>query len=246
MARAGRLSPPNSRAEEVGAATGRAPGRAPRPASYPRGVPEPTAAPPAAPLPAAPRPPRVRRVSPLFALTGLLALAAAGGALALRDAPAGGVAAAQGPRAHYLYVSELEVEAKKPDGSAWDVGGGLPDPKVEIHWRGVQVFESATKQDTLVAHWSAASLGLDTLRDASKDAVVRAARVVPEPGSGAVVTFRVLDADLVADDEVASWTVRLEDLPRGKSVVRAPAAGIRYVAYELVPCDEAGLDLVLK
>lgn len=196
------------------------------------------------PAPIAVPAPRVPLVARWFLLTGLAAVAGAGlvlGALR-REEPA----TVSAPRAHYLYVSELEMQPRTPSGGRWDGVSDAPDPCYEIHWRGTRVFRSVTKQDTLVASWSAARVGLDSLADGSLDGVVRAARVTPLVGSGEQVEFRVYDADVLFDDPVARWSIPLESLRPGATRVIAPAPGIGYVVYQLAPCDDGGAGLLLR
>jgi hypothetical protein len=159
-------------------------------------------------------------------------------------APSAGTRAEPG-RGYYLYVAELEVEATKADGKAWDAGGGAPDLAYEIRWRGVGVFSSTTVQDALLARWSLASLGLHNLGGGvSKEAAVRAARVHVAPGEAVEIVVR--DADLAFDDEVARWSVPLDRLEVGRTEVLAPGGRLRRAVLELRPFDEVSTGDLLR
>ena len=55
---------------------------------------------------------------------------------------------------YYLYLSEIELFPTNEDSKNWDSGDGGPDVAYSIKWQGNEVFESTTKDDTLLANWS--------------------------------------------------------------------------------------------
>ena len=57
-----------------------------------------------------------------------------------------------------MYLVELDyvlADTTKPDGEAWDVGGGAPDPFAELSIGGVSAGSSSVISDTFSAQWPA-------------------------------------------------------------------------------------------
>ncbi len=81
--------------------------------------------------------------------------------------------------AHYYVLLDL-VEVEPGD---WDTNGSPPDLFYRIRWQGHEVFESAAKDDTLVAKWSNVSLAIgDVVRSVSIDDSIKAARITARKG----------------------------------------------------------------
>lgn len=76
-------------------------------------------------------------------------------------------------------------------------GAGPPDPYIEVLQAGKVVFMSATKQDTRSTEWS---LGMTELNVAPNEQL----------------RVRLIDDDVAADDEIATWDVPARDFLRGQ------------------------------
>lgn len=147
---------------------------------------------------------------------------------------------------YYLYLSDLSVAPKDLSGDAWDSRGGAPDLVYEIHWRGVRVFRSPTKSDTLIARWNAAAVALDNAYDLSVDGVMRAARIVPGEGEAAFVEIVVLDSDTLLDDEIGRWRLALDALKEGANPAEKPAPLVERAIAVVVPFEKAGVETLTK
>jgi hypothetical protein len=95
-------------------------------------------------------------------------------------------------------VSALFTQ-KKADGSSWDIGGGLPDPKVTITINGVATTTPVI-DNTLTPTWN----------------FVTPPTLIP---GGTVFQIQVVDADLAADDPAWSCT----NNPLAADLIRAGA-----------------------
>ena len=62
---------------------------------------------------------------------------------------------------YYIFASEVEVYPTNSENEPWDRGEKGPDIRYRILWKGNEVFESETKDDSLIADWSGLSLQLD-------------------------------------------------------------------------------------
>ena len=133
--------------------------------------------------------------------------------------------------AHYYVLLDL-VEVEPGD---WD-NGSPPDLFYRIRWMGQDVFESATKDDTLLAKWSNAALKLDdVVRSVSIDDSIKAARVTARRGG--TVEFLVFDADVGRDDPVGSWTVPVGDLVVGDQSWSRPGGRVVSARCRVLPIE---------
>jgi hypothetical protein len=138
--------------------------------------------------------------------------------------------------AHYYVLLDL-VEVEPSD---WD-NGSPPDLFYRVRWKGQEVFESATKDDTLVAKWSNAALRInDVVNSVSIDDSIKAARITARKGNE--VEFLVYDADVGSDDLVGSWTVRVGDLKVGDEAWSRPAGRVVSARCRVIPIE--GVDFV--
>jgi hypothetical protein len=134
--------------------------------------------------------------------------------------------------AHYYVLLDL-VEVEPGD---WDTNGSPPDLFYRIRWQGHEVFESATKEDTLLAKWSNAALSLDNVvRSVSIDDSIKAARITARKGE--VVEFLVYDGDVGRDDLVGSWTVPVGELRVGDQAWSRPGGRVVSAQCRVLPID---------
>ena len=79
---------------------------------------------------------------------------------------------------YYIFASEVEVYPTNSENEPWDRGEKGPDIRYRILWKGNEVFESETKDDSLIADWSGLSLQLDwrdiTGKSISPDEAIKA------------------------------------------------------------------------
>jgi len=133
---------------------------------------------------------------------------------------------------HYYVLLDL-VEVEPGD---WDADDSSPDLFYRIRWQGQEVFRSATKEDTLVAKWSNAAVGLgDVVRAVSIDDSIKAARITARKGD--VIEFAVYDEDLAVDDPVGSWSVPVEALHVGDQVFRRPGGRVVLAQCRVLPIE---------
>ena len=95
-----------------------------------------------------------------------------------------GPAGVEAEKHYYVLLAVVEVEPEKRPGKPWDSGGSAPDLYYEIWWQGTEVFESATKSDTLVARWTNVAVDLkDVAKGVSLDDSIKAARIAARSGT---------------------------------------------------------------
>ena len=149
---------------------------------------------------------------------------------------------------YYLYLSEIELFPTNEDSKNWDSGDGGPDIAYSIKWQGNEVFESTTKDDTLLANWSGLQIDLkwsDLLgKTISPNEAIQAARVrYQKDGS---VTVIVLDNDLAKDDSAGKITIALSTLRMGKNKRDFKKEGkncVRRLVLTVLPIDSTIEDL---
>ena len=146
---------------------------------------------------------------------------------------------------YYVFLTVIEVDPKDHKGSSWDPGGA-PDLAYEIRWQGLRVFESTTKDNTLVAKWTNVSLkARDLLGTFSIDDSIKAARITARPGD--VLEFSVYDKDRTSgDDLVGSWSVEVSTLRLGDQTWERPGGRIRSVACRVLPLDGMAFETLTR
>src|SRR5262245_61071644 len=62
---------------------------------------------------------------------------------------------------HFLvFLSQIEVEPRKPNGHKWDLTDDGPDIRYDIYWRGTRIFRSSVRDDALLALWDQQEVGI--------------------------------------------------------------------------------------
>jgi hypothetical protein len=175
-----------------------------------------------------------------IALGSLLVVAAAGAAVYLlgkEPAPAPGpppLPRVAEERHYYVLLTLVEVEPGK-----WDTDGSPPDLFYRVRWQGHDVFESATKKDTLLAKWSNAAVAVgDIVNSVSIDDSIKAARITARAGDK--VEFAVFDADIGFDDAIGSWTVAVDALDVGDQAWSRPGGKVIAAECRVLPIDDVG------
>ena len=159
------------------------------------------------------------------------------------DAPGPPPVAAE--QQYYLMLASLEVSPKDSDGDKWDSDGSGPDLYYEVFWQGQKVFESSTKDDTLVAKWSSSAIRIGDLFEAvSVDDSIKAARMTARAGQP--LEIAVFDKDLGSDDEVARWSVDPLTLAVTDQRIAKPCPGIVSAVLRVLALDEVQLDDMVK
>jgi hypothetical protein len=189
-----------------------------------------------------------------IAITSLVVVAAAGLPLLLLGDP--GEAPPTSPEAgppplregehYYVLLSVIEVAARDEGEAAWDkVGEEAPDLFYEIRWQEQKVFESAVKDDTLVAKWSNVAVDIkDVVKAVSLDDSIKAARITARAGE--FLEFVVYDHDVARNDLVGKWTVPVTDLTVGDQKWCEPAGRLVSVTCRVLPLDDVGFESLTK
>ena len=142
---------------------------------------------------------------------------------------------------YYVLLTVLEVASKEDGESGWDTGQGAPDLAYEIRWQGTVVFESSTKKNTLLAKWSNTAVELsDLLESVSLDDSFKAARITARRGE--VLSFRVVDKDLLRDDLVGEWEVAVETLKVGDQEWIEPGGGVVKAICRVLPLERVDFE----
>jgi hypothetical protein len=159
-----------------------------------------------------------------------------------------GLLAAEAPEEHvsvtaddqYLVLlSQIEVENLTPRGHRWDLTDGGPDIRYDVYWRGDRIFQSSTREDTLLARWDPSEVGIgDLIHGVSAESALKAARITVQRGEK--LEFRVVDTDVVANDEIGRWEVPVESLQTGDQTWNQPAPGIRQAVCHVVRVGHSG------
>ncbi|MBT3667419.1 MAG: hypothetical protein HN548_08055 [Opitutae bacterium] len=141
---------------------------------------------------------------------------------------------------YYIFASEIEVYPTNLENEAWDQGKKGPDIRYSILWNGNAVFESITKDDSLIADWSGLSIELnwkDLLgKSVSSDDAIKAGRIRFEEGEK--IEIAVEDVDVAADDDVGRYEIEMEKLSIGKNefkLKKTAANAIRKITLRVLP-----------
>ena len=142
---------------------------------------------------------------------------------------------------YYVLLTVVEVAPTAEGESSWDSRSGAPDLAYEIRWQGTTVFSSSTKKDTLLAKWSNTAVELtDLLESVSLDDSFKAARITARRGD--LLTFRVVDKDLLRDDLVAEWEVAVETLKVGDQEWIEPGGRVVKAACRVLPLERVDFE----
>ena len=152
-------------------------------------------------------------------------------------------------RTYYLFASEIELYSTNFENESWDLGDGGPDIFYRLLWQGIEVFESKTRADSLIADWSGLEVELDWLdllgKNLSPDEVIKGARVRAD--SKGSVLIKVEDNDVADNDEAGSVEIFLKDLrvgANGFEYKKASDSAIRRITLRVLPVDSSLQDLI--
>jgi hypothetical protein len=123
---------------------------------------------------------------------------------------------------------------------SWDQGKKGPDIRYRLLWKGNAVFESITKDDSLIADWSGLSIELnwkDLLgKSVSSDDAIKAGRIRFETGEK--IEIAVEDVDVAADDDVGRYEIEMEKLSIGINEFKfkkTTSNAIRKITLRVLP-----------
>ena len=146
---------------------------------------------------------------------------------------------------YYAHVKLIELRNPPPDADAWDTNGGAPDINYKLFWNDTLLFESSTRDDTLIAEWDL--LRLD-LRDALLSQQVEIATAMNAPlvniKGGGVLTVEIWDDDLMSSDRAGRFDLPVATLLEGLNVLTFDDGGVVRLILDLVPRDTSLPDLL--
>jgi len=147
---------------------------------------------------------------------------------------------------HYSFaLAVVELTARKPSGKRWDPDGSGPDVAYRVYWQGNLVYESSTKDDTLLARWSNTSLTLGDLLDSvSIDSSLKGARITARAADRLEV--RIRDSDLIDDDDLDPWILPVADLRVGDQHWDHPVPGVVAAITRVLPLEEVDLETLVR
>jgi hypothetical protein len=196
------------------------------------------------------------RFMALLTLVIVVAIAASGWwRLEPRDTPARG----QSPRYastqpvlvqpgndYYAHVKLIELNPTKPDGGSWEMrSASAPDIYFRLSWNGTLVFESAVRDDRLIAEWDLLSLDL---KDAILSGEVEVASALNAPliraEAGGMLALEIFDEDASFDDEAGRFDIPVENLRVGINTLTPQEGGTARVVLDMVPRDMPLPDLL--
>lgn len=174
-----------------------------------------------------------------------LSISENGGPGAIGNTPTGSMKA---DGVYYVFVSEIELYPKNPEGDPWDSGSSAaPDIRYRIIWQDVTIHESETKDDSLIAEWSGVREGaLNKLlgEDKLNSGKLRAT------GDGKL-KIEVEDVDALTPNDPAG-TVELEIMGLQEGVndfrydEKTDQSAIKRLRIRLVSKDQALEDIIRK
>ena len=138
---------------------------------------------------------------------------------------------------YYAHVKLIELRNPPPDADAWDTNGGAPDINYKLFWNDTLLFESSTRDDTLIAEWDL--LRLD-LRDALLSQQVEIATAMNAPlvniKGGGVLTVEIWDDDDASPSDLAGrFDLPAELLHEGVNRFDFNAGNVARLEIDLVP-----------
>lgn len=150
---------------------------------------------------------------------------------------------------YYVFASEIEVFPSNLKNESWDRGKNAPDIRYQLLWKGNSIFESITKDDSLIADWSGLSVELnwkDILgKSVSPDDAIKAARIRYEKNER--VEIVVEDVDISSDDDIGRYEIEMDSLSVGKNEIKLTKSStnaIRKITLRLLPMGSNLKDLV--
>ncbi len=124
---------------------------------------------------------------------------------------------------YMIYMRRVEVAPEKSPGVQWDIKGSAPDVYYTLTWMKNVIYTSDVKDDVLIAHWI--PIGFDL-----KQAIMKGSISVDQAVNLPIIKrnsanelsdeliFRVVDKDVIGDDEVASLSISMSKLSVGKNI----------------------------
>lgn len=158
------------------------------------------------------------------------------GFVALRQ---GGRALLTEGKTYAVWVKELEVDPKRPDGTSWDVDGSAPDLAVAIGWEGHELLRTIVADNSILATWDPVALKVTTLLkgEISRGEAQRLAKFRAKKGMEMVVG--VYDHDLLDAEIIASTRLKVDQLAFGLNQLPA-GKGIRRLVLAVEEADQVG------
>lgn len=151
-------------------------------------------------------------------------------------------------KTYYIFASEIEVFPTNLENEAWDRGEKGPDIRYRLLWKGNAVFESITKEDSLIADWSGLSIELnwkDLLgKSVSSDDAIKAGRIRFQEMEK--IEIAVEDVDVASDDDVGRYEIEMNKLSIGKNefkLKKTATSAIRKVTLRVLPMGSSIEDL---
>ncbi len=153
--------------------------------------------------------------------------------------PQGGGALLAEGKTYAVWVKELEVEPRRPDGSSWDVDGSAPDLAVAIGWEGHELLRTIVADNSVLATWDPVALKVSTLLkgEISRGEAQRLAKFRVRKGMEMVVG--VYDHDLLDAEPIASTRLKVDQLVFGLNQL-ASGKGVRRLVLAVEEVDQVG------
>lgn len=152
----------------------------------------------------------------------------------------------QPDRDYYVHIKLIELNPTTSDDGSWEVrSASAPDIYFKLSWNGVLVFESAVRDDRLIAEWDLLSLDL---KDAILSGEVEVASALNAPliraQSGGMLALEIFDEDASFDDEAGQFDIPIENLRVGINTLTPQEEGVARVVLDMVPRDMPLPDLL--
>ena len=149
---------------------------------------------------------------------------------------------------YYIFASEIEVYPTNSENEPWDRGEKGPDIRYRILWKGNAVFESPTKDNSLIADWSGLSLELNWKdimgKSISTEDAIKAGRIRFDKDEKIEVVAE--DVDIAADDAVGRCEIQMSGLSIGKNQIKLEKSAnnaIRRITLRVLPVGSNIRDL---
>lgn len=142
-------------------------------------------------------------------------------------------------KTYAVWVKELEVDPKRPDGSSWDVDGSAPDLAVAVGMEGHELLRTIVADNSVLATWDPVALKVTTLLkgEISRGEAQRLAKFRVQKGMEMMVG--VYDHDLLDAEPIASTRLKVDQLVFGLNPLSA-GKGIRRLVLAVEDVDQVG------
>jgi hypothetical protein len=143
-------------------------------------------------------------------------------------------------KTYSLWIHEVEIEAMRPDGSAWDPGNGAPDLYAVLAIDGVVVLRTPVRDDSIVAAWDPVSIRVSTILkgEIDRSEALRIANFRPREGQR--FTFGVYEKDLLGSEFVDAVSFGDSVLGLGRNDLTG-ASSVRRAALIVQESGEEGV-----